>query len=387
MNILAIETSCDETGISLVNCEPTDGEYSFVVQANNLLSQASLHAEFGGVFPSLAKREHAKAIVPLIEKTLQDAKLENKNKSNSELLKEARSFLNREVTVAEELKGLTTFDVSSIDAIAVTAGPGLAPALWVGVNTARALATLWQKPLIPVNHMHGHVFSALFPKNKMYELPSLVLLVSGGHTELLSLDENLTLEFLGGTRDDAIGEAFDKAARVLDLGYPGGPEISRLAIEARELGLSSETKLPRPMMTNDSYDVSYSGLKTALLYHVRDNPIHTTAERQVLAREFENAALDVILSKVKRALETGKFKSLAVGGGVIANTELRRRLKLLSEEFSLPLYLPEQALTTDNSLMIAVAAFVATVSEKTVPTQNLDWVVANANLNSTEYIK
>lgn len=393
MNILSIETSCDETGVSLVNCTLKDDTYTFNVKADNLLSQAKLHAEYGGVFPSLAKREHAKAIIPLIKKTLTEAGINTVTSpqktgsvESASLLETAKVLLEREPETAEELSSLLNIDVDQIDAIAITVGPGLAPALWVGVNTARALATIWNKPLIPVNHMHGHIFSALFPQKKMYELPALTLLVSGGHTEILSLDKNLELRFLGGTRDDAIGEAFDKAARVLDLGYPGGPLISRLAEEAREKSITCETKLPRPMISDDSYDVSYSGLKTALLYLHRDNPAQSKDEVHALAREFEDAALDVILSKTQKALETGEFKSLVVGGGVIANNELRRRLADLSEEFSLPLYLPEQRLTTDNSLMIAVAAFIATNNGKTKLSDPTS-VSANANLDSYFYIK
>lgn len=388
MNILSIETSCDETGVSLVSCKLEKDNYSFEVRADNLLSQVELHAEYGGVFPSLAKREHAKAIIPLIEKTLTEAGFSAHNNDphlgKTELLTKAKQFLEREPETATELRRLQNYDVSGIDAIAVTVGPGLAPALWVGVNTARALSVLWEKPLIPVNHMHGHIFSSLFPNNSMYELPVLAVLVSGGHTEILSLDENLDLQLLGATRDDAIGEAFDKAARLLDLGYPGGPIISKLASSARDDSIESEAKLPRPMISDNTCDMSYSGLKTALLYHLRESPIKNEEDKKAIAREFEDAALDVIVAKIKRAFETDNFRSLVIGGGVIANIELRRRLKLLSDELSLPLYLPEKSLTTDNSLMIAVAGFVALKNSKIEMLQTED-LVANANLESTTY--
>src|SRR5690606_33591632 len=250
MNMLSIETSCDETGISLVNCSLEDDTYVFNVRSNNLLSQARLHAEYGGVFPSLAKREHAKAIVPLIEKTLLEAGLDRSEERNSKNLEKAREFLDREEETARELEKLASFDVESIEAVAVTVGPGLAPALWVGVNTARALATLWEKPLIPVNHMHGHLFSSLFPHSEMFKTPALGLLISGGHTELLELTSDLSIEMLGSTRDDAIGEAFDKAARLLELGYPGGALISKEAAKHREKFPNHASKLfPRPMAT------------------------------------------------------------------------------------------------------------------------------------------
>lgn len=394
MNILSIETSCDETGVSLVSCNLTDDKYSFDVRSDNLLSQAKLHAEYGGVFPSLAKREHAKAIVPLIIKTLKEAgvALEVKEanigpQERSSRLERAKGFLDREPEVAAELEQLEDVDTSTIDAIAITVGPGLAPALWVGVNTARALSELWKKPLIPVNHMHGHLFSALFPTSKMFETPALGLLVSGGHTEILKLNEDLSIEILGATRDDAIGEGFDKAARLLGLGYPGGALISKEAREHRIEHPDHTSKLlPRPMEQDDSLDVSYSGLKTALLYHIRDNPIENKVDSQLLAREFEDAALDVILSKVRKALQSDEYRSLTVGGGVIANIELRKRLELLSRDFSVPLYLPEQKLTTDNSLMIAVAAFVSIKNEK-LRTLSAEHVEANANLGSDQFIK
>jgi N6-L-threonylcarbamoyladenine synthase len=385
MNILSIETSCDETGVSLVKCSQEKETYRFEVLGNNLVSQADLHATFGGVFPSLAKREHAKAIIPLIEKTLRDAGVDD-SRHEGKSLDSARVFLEREPKVAEALERLTTYETDAIDAIAVTIGPGLAPALWVGVNTARALSELWDKPLLPTNHMHGHIFSSLFPSSEMFTFPALALLVSGGHTELLKIEHALSIEILGSTRDDAIGEAFDKAARLLGLGYPGGAVVSEEAKKHREAHPDYMSKLlPRPMMKDSSFDVSYSGLKTALLYYLRDNPIQHASELSELAREFEDAALDVIVSKTEKALETGLFASLAVGGGVIANTELRRQLTALASSLSLPLYIPEMSLTTDNSLMIAVAAFVANQNEKTHAHTDLEQMEVQANMSSAQF--
>jgi N6-L-threonylcarbamoyladenine synthase len=385
MNILSIETSCDETSVSIVKCSIQDTTYRFEVLANNLLSQANMHAEFGGVFPSLAKREHAKAIVPLIEKTLRDAGIE-KTEESTEQLKEAQLFLEREPSTAKDLQRLASFDTQTIDAIAVTVGPGLAPALWVGVNTARALSTLWAKPLIPVNHMHGHIFSGLFPQSSMFSLPALILLVSGGHTEILKLKADFSIEILGGTRDDAIGEAFDKSARLLGLGYPGGALISKEAKKHREAYPDHASKLfPRPMMNDDTFDMSYSGLKTAVLYYLRDNPIQNDDQRALVAREFEDAALDVVLKKTERVLETGEYKSLAVGGGVVANTELRRRLILLAETYNTRLHVPEMNITTDNSLMIAIAGFVAVENRKVTAQEEPERIEANANMRSNEF--
>jgi N6-L-threonylcarbamoyladenine synthase len=387
MNILSIETSCDETSVSVVKCSRLNSEYSFEVLGNNLLSQANMHAEFGGVFPSLAKREHAKAIVPLIEKTLNDAGIQ-KTEARAITLEDARLFLEREPTTAAELERLTSYDTSTIDAIAVTVGPGLAPALWVGVNSARALGTLWNKPLIPVNHMHGHIFSSLFPYSRMFSFPTLALLVSGGHTEILRLNEDFSIEILGRTRDDAIGEAFDKAARLLGLGYPGGALISLEAKKHRDKKPDHVSKLfPRPMANDDTLDVSYSGLKTSLLYYLRDNPIQNDGERTLIAREFEDAALDVILNKTEKALETDEYASLAVGGGVIANAELRRRLSLLAREHNVELRIPEMNITTDNSLMIAVAGFVAVENQKAVAKEQAATLRANANMRSNEFYR
>lgn len=387
MNVLSIETSCDETAISLVTCSLEGGTYSFDVRANNLLSQASLHAEYGGVFPSLAKREHAKAIVPLIEKTLIDAGVVKREKGASERLKEAQRFLEREEETKHDLERLSVFDPEGIEAIAITVGPGLAPALWVGVNTARALSTLWDIPLIPVNHMHGHLFSALFPNSNMFEPPSLGLLVSGGHTEILKLSEDFSIEILGSTRDDAIGEAFDKAARLLDLGYPGGARISEKARIHREKHPEHKSALfPRPMIGDKSLDVSYSGLKTALLYHLKEHPITGEEELTEIAREFEDAALDVILAKVARALDSEPFQSLSVGGGVIANTELRKRITELADDHDIKLYIPEMELTTDNSLMIAVAGYVALSKKRTSLHTNVSEVEAEANLASNFFL-
>jgi len=385
MNILSIETSCDETGVSLVKCSRDNEMYQFDVLGNNLVSQADLHATFGGVFPSLAKREHAKTIIPLIEKTLRDAGIgDSKHKKVN--LDSAKAFLEREPETAKALERLIPYETNDIDAIAVTIGPGLAPALWVGVNTARALSTLWDKLLIPTNHMHGHIFSSLFPSSEMFSFPALTLLVSGGHTEIIKIERDLSIEILGSTRDDAIGEAFDKAARQLDLGYPGGALVSKEAEKHRKAHPAHASKLfPRPMIKDDSFDVSYSGLKTALLYYLRDNPIQNPDELSLIAREFEDAALDVIVSKAEKALRARSFSSLTIGGGVIANTELRRQLTVLASSLSLPLYIPEMSLTTDNSLMIAVAAFVANQNEKTHAHTDLEQMEVQANMSSAQF--
>lgn len=382
MNILAIETSCDETGVALVSCSHKGEEVTFETQANALLSQTKTHAEFGGVFPSVAKREHTKALIPLIGRVLKETNTPTDATVDHITLVQAKKLLEREPRMHKGLEDLARYDVAHLDAIAVTVGPGLAPALWVGVNTARALSVLWNKPVIPVNHMHGHLYSAVYPSGALFEHPALALLVSGGHTEFLILHEDLSIEMVGSTRDDAIGEAFDKAARIIDLGYPGGPEIARLAQTAREKELVSPVSLPRPMIDDGSLDVSYSGLKTALLYHTRNYPIQNERERAALAREFENAALDTVVAKTRRALELYPSSSLVIGGGVIANSELRRRLRECAQEYDIPIHLPIADTTTDNALMIAVAAYIDTTYTKIPLRHNVEHIAAIANLSS-----
>jgi N6-L-threonylcarbamoyladenine synthase len=254
----------------------------------------------------------------------------------------------------------------AIDAIAVTAGPGLEPALWVGINFAKALALLWEKPLVAVNHMEGHILSALAQNENGaliindIEMPVLALLVSGGHTELVLMKKWLEYELIGQTRDDAVGEAFDKVARMLELPYPGGPEISKLAESARELGgPSSEFKLPRPMIDSNTCDFSFAGLKTAVLYLLKNNQDITEEEKKHIAREFEDAVADVLWKKTSQALAETGARTLVIGGGVSANTHIRRVLKenMRSEYPEVALHTPAAALTTDNAIMIALAGF------------------------------
>ena len=239
MKILAIETSCDETAVALLNANGDRHGATFDILGNALNSQIDIHREYGGVFPALAKREHAKNLVPLLEKALLEANL--LTPGVTAFPEDVRALLEREQELATALASLfSRIAMPEIDAIAVTHGPGLEPALWVGVNLARVLATVWEKPLIGVNHMEGHLISALaeLTEKKMSiaetPLPLLGLLISGGHTELVCMEEWLSYSLIGETRDDAVGEAFDKVARMMDLPYPGGPEVSNLAERARE---------------------------------------------------------------------------------------------------------------------------------------------------------
>lgn len=368
MKILSIETSCDETAVSILEATG-ESTITYRVLGNALLSQVDIHKEYGGVFPTLAKRAHAKNLVPLLEASLEEAELlyEDTQVIQEELRTQISEMLEREPELRDALFSfLTEVEVPEIDAIAVTYGPGLAPALWVGVNLARALALVWNKPLVPINHLEGHVLSSLLTRNSEKEytlstppLPLLSLVISGGHTELVLSKDWLSYEKIGQTRDDAVGEAYDKVARMLGLSYPGGPEVSRLAGEAREADLKAPYKLPRPMHDSDDYDFSFSGLKTAVMYLLKEKEVWSEDEKRMLAREFEDAVADVLLGKAERALLATGSKSLVLAGGVSANSNLRTIFaEKLKEYEGFTLYLPDRALTGDNAIMIGVAGYV-----------------------------
>lgn len=330
MRLLAIETSCDETGIALLEGRNAGDTLEITTVKAALLSQANLHAEYGGVFPTLAKREHTKNLPALFE----------------------------------------GFKGERFDAVAVTHGPGLEPALWTGIEFAKALAKERGVPLLPVNHMEGHIISSLaeragdVARMRGVQFPVLALLVSGGHTEFALSRAWFEYELLGRTLDDAVGEAFDKVARMLNLPYPGGPEISRLAATARQSGViyqSTAPKLPRPMLRTDSCDVSFSGLKTAVLYALRDlGGIQALSGEQAaaVAAEFEDAVAEVLVAKSRRALNESGAKTFVIGGGVAANRYLREELqKMVLDEFpDVDFRLPHLSITGDNAVMIGEAA-------------------------------
>lgn len=370
MRILAIETSCDETSLAILESEGILPDVSFRILADNTLSQIDIHKEYGGVFPMLAKREHARSLVPLLVKTLKDSGLYKKTSRHvleHPLREEFQHILEREPELfGQFLSTVVEIDPPAIDAIAVTTGPGLEPTLWVGINFAKALSMIWKKPIIPVNHMEGHLLAPLLEKtdkgHKLAEVtfPAIGLLVSGGHTELVLMHAIGNYELLGETRDDAVGEAFDKVARILGLPYPGGPEISRLA----EGGRSDMYPLPRPMLHSKDYAFSFAGLKTAVLYLVKKIGVPSDAQKADIAREFQDAATEVLIAKTMRACDEYSAKSVILGGGVSANTELRNKLSARTKERNLALYLPSRGLSTDNALMIAISGSFASPSEK-----------------------
>lgn len=365
MIILAIETSCDETAISLIK-RIRGKQLRFEVLSHKVLSQIDLHAQYGGVFPALAKREHTKAITQLIAESLQEGELLIERTNTYHIpnadRKKLEVLLEREPEMLSAMKVLFEgIQKPSIDAIAVTEGPGLEPALWVGVNAAIALHTIWDIPIYPINHMEGHIVAGLLAvTNDIYEIndfdaPACALLISGGHTELVYVPKLRSYKILGKTKDDAVGEAFDKAARMLGLPYPGGPEISRLAEHARKEGIvvDEDLRLPRPMLHSGDLHFSFSGLKTAVLTRVKKHTPCDERTKKMLALEFENAVTDVLVAKVRQAMYETRAKSLIVGGGVSANAHIRFALKNLAESENFSLFIPNRNLSTDNGLMIA----------------------------------
>ncbi len=314
MRILGIETTCDETGVAIVE----DGRK---VLSSIVSCSVELHKKYKGIVPEVAAREQVRVIIPVLRETIYN------------------------------------FKPNDIDAIAVAVGPGLVGSLLVGVETAKALSLVWNKPLIPVNHLMGHIYANwLMQNSKLPKFPLVALIVSGGHTDLLLMIDHNQIKWLGGTLDDAAGEAFDKVARILGLPYPGGPEIERLAQQLTTDKKQLTLKLPKPMIDSNNFDFSFSGLKTAVvnLVHSSQFIVHS---REEIAYEFQQAIVDVLVSKTIKAAGKFKAKSIIVGGGVAANKLLRSRLTVHGSQLGIPVRFPPIELCTDNGTVIASAAF------------------------------
>jgi len=396
MIILGIETSCDETAICIIETgdnsaslqnHPTEKQTNLQsfgqvkILGNQLYSQIALHAQYGGVFPMMAKREHVKNLTPLLEKCIEESNIVkfSKNIKISEEKKEKiQKILIREQGLFEPFIELAekidqTAWNKKIDAIAVTNGPGLEPALWVGVSFAKALSELLDVPVIPTNHMEGHIVVAPLTKIsentfeiKSVKYPAIALLISGGHTQLVLIKENLKYEIVGNTKDDAIGEAFDKVARILGLPYPGGPQISKLA-EKERLEFPNKIPphpLPRPMIHSHDLNFSFSGIKTAVLYTIQKIPQITDKIKQEIAREFEDAVVEVIVKKTKQAVEQYGAETIIMGGGVSANKKIRNDFTKLAENLNINFLVPEISASTDNAFMIALAGYLNLKSGK-----------------------
>jgi len=305
--VLGIETSCDETAAALVM-----GGYDVVSSA--VSTQVDLHAQYGGVVPEIASRAHLDLLNPMIARAIVEA------------------------GASEE----------RIDAVACTVGPGLIGALLVGVSAAKALALTWDVPFVGVNHMEAHLYAA-FLEDPTLEFPMVVMLVSGGHTMLIEMQDHGQYRLLGQTIDDAAGEAFDKVARFLGLGYPGGPAIDREA----EFGDPEAINFPRAML-NDGLDFSFSGLKTSVMNYVRKNPDVSASD---VSASFQAAVVDVLVTKARRAAEQVGARGLVLGGGVAANSLLRERFLTVCTDVGIHGFLPSRAMCTDNAAMIAAAGW------------------------------
>jgi N6-L-threonylcarbamoyladenine synthase len=380
MKILSIETSCDETALALLEVRGEGFDIEYKVIDSIIHSQADIHSTYGGVFPTLAKREHSKNLLPLLEKIIKDNQINIKSRIDDNAWeakwKNVREkYISTNPDLINSLENSQILkDVHDIDLIAVTEGPGLEPALWVGINFANILNEIWNVPIIPVNHMEGHIVGSLIDTNKdgdkntswkklhAIPLPCIAMLISGGHTELVLVNKEnnkLNYKIIGQTKDDAVGEAFDKVARLLDLPYPGGPQISKLANEARQNSLiNAELKLPRPMIKSDDLNFSFSGLKTAVLYTLKkkvENGGIDDIYKQCLAREFEDSVTEVLDSKLHKAIDEYGGKSIIVGGGVSANNNIRNTLEKTAKTYEIPIFLPDRHISGDNALMIAIA--------------------------------
>ena len=303
MRILGIETSCDETAAAIVK----DGTK---ILSNVVATSAEMHVKTGGIIPEQAARQQILSMIPVIKTTMQDAKCQ----------------------------------ITNIDAIAVTAGgPGLIGSMLVGVETAKTLAWLWNKPIIPVVHLLAHVYANWLMGSPYPEFPSVILTVAGGHTDLILMEGHGNFEWIGGTRDDAAGETFDKVARLIGLPYPGGPSIQKLAIEGNPLNI----KLPRPLLESNDFDFSFSGLKTAVLREMGNNKNLNKAD---LAASFQMVVAEILTTKAVNASRKYKAKNLLVAGGVAANDKLRN---LLRDKSPIPVFIPPVNLCTDNATFIA----------------------------------
>jgi N6-L-threonylcarbamoyladenine synthase len=341
MYILGIDTSCDDTCISLIKTK------NFEIISNIVSSQVKIHQKYGGVYPFLAKREHLRNL-PVVFK-----------------------------------KAVKNIGPSEIDLIGATVGPGLEPCLWTGINFAKDLAEKLNKLIVPINHIEAHILAnCLRPIRKNQKLfPSVCLVVSGGHTQLILMSEVGKYKLIGETRDDAAGECFDKTARILGLGYPGGPAIAAAAAKFKIQNSKFKIHLPRPMIHQKNYDFSFSGLKTAVLY---DFQSRTEEERrakkylQTMAFEIQQAIIDVLIYKTIRAAKDYKVKSIILGGGVAANDELRRQfiLHLKSKILNLNFFVPPKKFSTDNAAMIALTA----IFHRKKATKNWQKIKADANL-------
>jgi len=317
MTILGIETSCDETSAAVLKTNKNDKRIQLL--SNVIATSLSLHAKTGGIIPEIAAREQVKFIIPVIEESLK-------------VLKNPKE---------------------EIDAIAVTVGPGLIGSLLVGVETARTIGFVWDKPIIPINHLFGHIYANFIGENNI-QFPAIALVISGGHTDLVLMKNQSSIKWLGGTRDDAAGEAFDKTGRLLNLPYPAGPRIEKLAMDVEK----DIYHFPRPMIGSGDFDFSFSGLKAAVFREVQKLKTPSDDDIKNISFSLQEAIFSVLIKKTFKAAKAFNAKSIILGGGVSANQTLRKRFeeKIKIENVETELFVPSKSLCTDNAVMIAAAA-------------------------------
>jgi N6-L-threonylcarbamoyladenine synthase len=348
MYILGIETSCDETAASIIKADRQTGR--FKVLSNVISSQIEIHQKYGGVVPEVAAREHVLNILPVIDEAILKAKIQP----------------------------------AKLDLIGVTKGPGLITSLITGIETVRALSFAWNKPIIEINHIDGHIYANFINPETKINYPALILTVSGGHTNLVKMTKNGRINILGETRDDAAGEAYDKGAKMMGLGYPGGPIISQYAEKYRpsntkkSSALGLPINLPRPMINSAELDFSFSGLKTALLYQLQKDKFWKKRLPEYCFA-YQQAIIDILVSKTLKAAQKIKAKTIMLSGGVSANNELRRQMaEMVKQKMPKANFLvPTREYTTDNAAMIAAAAFYKSRHQKPV---NFKKLAADASL-------
>jgi N6-L-threonylcarbamoyladenine synthase len=342
IKILGIETSCDETSVAVIEGQNADVR----ILSNIISSQINLHAKYGGIVPEVAARAHIENIIPALRVSLYKAKT----------------------------------NLNKIDAIAVTCGPGLLVSLIIGTETAKTLAYVLKKPIIPINHIEGHIYANFVSINsksqetkyKQPKFPLLCLVVSGGHTSLILMKDHGEYKILGQTLDDACGEAFDKVGKLLKLPYPGGPEVSKIARN----GNPQKFNFPRAWL-GQSLNFSFSGLKTSVLYKTKKHKKINNKLKDNIAASFQEAAIEVLVKKTSQAAKDNKVSSICLSGGVASNDNLRMRLKKEAKKIGIPLYIPPKILCTDNAAMIACAGYFHALKKDFTP-----WQKVNANLTT-----
>ena len=334
--ILGIESSCDETAASIVKVDQKTGRVS--VLSNIISSQIEIHKKYGGVVPEIAAREHVLNILPVINEALEKAKITEKE----------------------------------IDLIGVTKGPGLITSLITGIETVRSLSYAWHKPIIEINHIEGHIYSNFINLAKPIQFPALILTVSGGHTNLVLMDKNQKIKIIGETLDDAAGEAYDKGAKMLNLGYPGGPIVSQLANEFKNTHKETGLELPRPMINSSDLNFSFSGLKTSLLYKLQKDKNRKNRQAEYCFA-YQEAIIEILIKKTIKAAKKYEVRTIMLSGGVSANEELRTKMsETVKINFPKTRFLvPEREYTTDNAAMIATAAAFLVNKRKMTPFNKL----------------